>query len=286
MIRVGATLSPWNKGEIARLSLDFIEVKNIEPEFLEYNADILSRFPIKSMHVQYLPSFGQRPDTLNLASRKTLEIFNDENSPLYKAYQFLKPSVISLHLGFSSEEVGTEGVDNHNFAIKEILSGEKTFERISTSLSTISSKLRKTGYKGEILIENLDYHPTGAYEHICEPSFIVEIVKHTGCLVLLDVAHTIISCHYFGIHATDFVRAIGINSIYEIHVNSPLYEDGGWYDINKPFYRLSEAKELIRFIAVEKASGEDKLLLNVECDEEIYQQLKDLEELRHSLKVD
>jgi len=286
MISIGATLSHKNKGEIAGLNLDFIEVKNLELEFFESTADILNRFPSKSMHVQYLPSFGQRLTTLNLVSRETLEIIKDESSVLYQSYLFLKPRIISFHLCFSSEEVGTEGIDNHNFAMGRVLSRDETFERISLSLSTISDQFRKIGYEGKILIENLDYHPTGAYEHICEPGFISETAKHTGCLVLLDVAHTIISSHYFGIHAVDFVKAIGTDSIYEVHVNSPLYEGGEWYDINKPFYRLPEAEELVRFIVGQKASGEDKLLLNVECDEEIYEQLRDLEELRHSLIAD
>lgn len=286
MISIGVTLSTKTKSEIANLDLDFIEVKNLELEFLKLNIGIINKFPHKSMHVQYLLSPERKSTTLNLASKETLEIINDEDSALYQAYRFLKPSIISFHLCFSSEEVGTEGIDNHNFAIARVLSREETFDRISGSLLTTSDKFKKIGYKGKILVENLDYHPTGAYEHICEPSFISEMAKHTGCLVLLDVAHAIISCHYFGIHAVDFVKAIGTDSIYEVHVNSPLYEGGEWYDINNPFYRLSEAKELIRFIAGEKASGEDKLLLNVECDEEIYEQLKDLEELRHSLRVD
>lgn len=271
MISIGATLSPKNKGEIAKLNLDFIEVKNLEPEFFESNADILSRFSNKSMHVQYLP--GQKPaTTLNLASRKTLEIINDESSALYQAYRFLKARVISLHLGFSSEEVGTEGVDNHNFAMGKLLSEEETFERISASLSTISDEFRKLGYKGKILIENLDYHPTGAYEHICEPMFISRIAEHTGCLILLDVAHTIISAHYLGVKPIDFARAIGVDNISEVHVNSPLYRNGTWYDINEPFYSSTEAHNLLKFIVETKSQKAEPLPLCVEGDKEVIRQ--------------
>jgi len=182
MVRVGATLSPTNKDEVANLDLDFIEVKNLGLDFLEANAYIICRFPMRSMHVQYLLSPDQKPTTLNLVSADTLELLKDERSPLYQAYKFLRPRVISFHLGFSSEEVGTEGIDNHNYAIGRILSRDETFERISLSLITISDKFKKMGYKGKLLIENLDYHPTGAYEHICEPSFISKIAAHTGCL--------------------------------------------------------------------------------------------------------
>jgi len=276
MVRVGATLSPRNRDEIAKLNLDFIEVKNLEPEFFESNDDVLSRFLNKSIHVQYLPSFGQRPTTLNLASGETLEVINDEQSSLYQAYRFLKPSVISFHLGFSSEQVGTEGIDNHNYAMGRVLSRDETFERISLSLTTISGKFKKMGYKGKILIENLDYHPTGAYEHICEPTFISKVAEHTGCLILLDVAHTIISSHYLGIKAIDFVEEIGVDSIYEVHVNSPLYRDGEWHDINQPFYQLKEAEKVVECIIDRKTKIGEGLLLNLECNEEVEQQIRRL----------
>jgi len=273
MVRVGATLSPTNKDEVANLDLDFIEVKNLGLDFLEANAYIICRFPMRSMHVQYLLSPDQKPTTLNLVSADTLELLKDERSPLYQAYKFLRPRVISFHLGFSSEEVGTEGTDNHNYAIGRILSRDETFERISLSLITISDKFKKVGYKGKILIENLDYHPTGAYEYICEPDFISEMAKHTGCPILLDVAHTIISSHYLGVKPIDFVRAVGVDDIFELHVNSPLYRDGEWYDIDNPFYTLKEADELLRFIVRAKRRRSEPLFLNIESDMEVGSQL-------------
>jgi len=276
MISIGATVSPKTKVEIANLDLDFIEVKNLELEFLKSNIGILNKFPRKSMHVQYLLSPEQKSTTLNLASKETLRFIEEKDSALYQAYRFLKPSMISFHLCFSSEEVETEGIDNHNFAIGRVLSREETFERISVCLLIISDKFKNIGYKGKILIENLDYHPTGAYEHICEPNFISKIAEYTGCLILLDVAHTIISSHYLGIRAIDFVKGIGTDFIYEVHVNSPLYKGGDWYDINRPFYQLAEAENLTRFIMEEKARSKKELLLNIECDEEIEPQVRRL----------
>ncbi len=273
MISIGATLSPKIKEEITKLELDFVEVKNLDLDFLRANIDILGRFPNRSMHVQYLLSPEQKPTTLNLTSKETLEIIKDEKSALYQAYRFIKPSIISFHLGFSSGDVGTEGIDNHNFAIGKVLSREETFKRISTSLVAISDRFKRIGYRGEILIENLDYHPTGAYEYVCEPRFISEMVKHTGCSVLLDVAHAIISSHCLGMKPIDFVSAIGLDNIFEVHVNSPLYEDGELYDINKPFYQLTEASNLTEFMVSTKGRSGQELLLNLECEEEVQKQI-------------
>jgi len=282
MISIGATLSPQNRGEIAKLSLDFIEVKNIEPEFLESCSDVLSRFVTRTMHVQYLPSFDQKPTTLNLASSKTIQIIDDDKSTLFEAYRLLEPRLISFHLGFSSEEVGTEGIDNHNYARGRVLSKDETFEKISMALLTISDQFRKIGYKGEILIENLDYHPTGAYEHICEAEFISDIIKYTGCFALFDVAHAMISSYHLGIDVIDYVSKIDIDSIYEVHVNSPFYKDGEWYDINRPFHQLAEAEEITHIILNEKRKRGQELLLNIESDEEIGKQLS---YLRRSIYV-
>lgn len=131
------------------------------------------------------------------------------------------------------------GIDNHNYAIGEVLSEKEVFKSIAESLKITSKMLRGREYKGKILIENLDYHPTGAYEYICEPNFISKVAKNTNCGVLLDLAHTIISAHSFGMDMVDFVEKIGIDQIYEVHVNSPLYKKGNWYDIDEPFLLLS-----------------------------------------------
>lgn len=178
-MKLGVTYNPYNKENeqvISTLSseIDFVELKTLEIGLLNAKKDILDRFPMKSMHVQYL-TVEEKPTTLNLVSEKTKEIISDESSDLYKVFDFLNPFVVSFHLGFSSEQVGTEGIDNHNYAIGDVLSKTEVFNSITDSLRIISKILRKRGYKGKILIENLDYHPTGAYEYICKPEFISAI---------------------------------------------------------------------------------------------------------------
>ncbi|MCK4543854.1 MAG: DUF692 family protein [Spirochaetales bacterium] len=279
-MNIGVTYNPYNKENeriISELSdeIDFIEIKNLELSLLRSKKDILDKFSMKSMHVQYL-SKQENPTTLNLVSDEKKEIISDKNSDLYKAFDFLDPFVISFHTGFSSKEVGTKGIDNHNYAIGEILSEKEVFKSITNSLRIITRMLRERGYKGKILIENLDYHPTGAYEYICKPYFISKVAENTNCGVLVDLAHTIISAHSFGMDVIDFVEKIGIDRIYEIHVNSPLYKDGEWYDINEPFYFSEEAKRVLEHII----KREKAKVLNIECDKEIIEQLEACIEVR------
>ena len=281
-MKIGITYNPYNKKTEQVIlgnfnKLDFIEIKNLELSLLHSKRQILDKFLLRSMHVQYL-SVEEKPTTLNLVSDETKEIIRDENSDLYKAFDFLNPFVVSFHLGFSSKLVGTEGIDNHNYAISEVLTENDVFKSITDSLRVIAEMLRESGYKGDILIENLDYHPTGAYEYICRPEFITKVAEETGYGVLLDLAHTVISAHSFGMDVIEFVERIGIEKIYEVHVNSPLYKHGKWYDINEPFY-YSEAAEVM-FGYVLKESLNKEIVLNIECDKDIVEQVRMLEKIK------
>jgi uncharacterized protein (UPF0276 family) len=275
-MKIGITYNPYKK-EVEQAitensdNLDFIELKHLESNLLHSKLKIIDKIPRKSMHVQYL-SKQEKPTTLNLVSDETKEIISDKNSDIYKAFDILDPFIISFHTGFSSKEVGTEGIDNHNYAVSEILPEKEVFRSIIESMKLISKMLRKKGYKGKILIENLDYHPTGAYEYLCEPSFISRIAKNTNCGVLLDLAHTIISAHRFDMDVFDFVEKIGVDLIYEIHVNSPLYKNGEWYDINEPFYFSDEAKGILGYV-LDKSPNKE-LVITIECDKDVIKQIE------------
>jgi len=270
--KIGVTYNPHNK-EIKRAiiasssKLDFIEVKNLEPTIVKHR--ILRKFPI-SMHVQYIHELDKNI-TLNLVSDEVKEILKDKNSSIYKLYDALNPFAVSFHLGFSSKKIGVEGIDNHNFAIDEVLSEEEVFKSIQESLDIIKDVLSERNYQGMILVENLDYHPTGAYEHVCKPEFISKIARNTGCGVLLDIAHAIISAYEFKMDVTDFVKRIGIDLIREVHVNSPLRKNGNWYDINEPFYSSEDAKKILKLILKESSSKD--LYLNIECDKDVVRQI-------------
>lgn len=283
-MKIGVTYNPYKENEQLILNLsdkiDFVEVKNLETSLLRSKANILNRFPMKSMHAQNL--LQEMPATLNLVSDETKEIISDENSDIYKAFDLLKPFLISFHLGFSSKLVGSEGIDNHNFAIGEVLSRKDVFKRICESLDTVKDVLSDKGYEGMILIENLDYHPTGAYEYVCEPEFISKIARKTKCRVLLDIAHTIISAHEFKMDTIDFVKKAGIDLIYEVHVNSPLWKDGKWYDINEPFYYSTEGKETVKYI-LERSLNKRLVLVNIESENDIAGQIELIREMGNNV---
>ncbi|MEX1159014.1 MAG: DUF692 family multinuclear iron-containing protein, partial [Thermomicrobiales bacterium] len=91
----------------------------------------------------------------------------------------------SLHLGFASERVRFDG---HMLPESAPLGRDALLTRIVESVS------RAKEYLGlPLLLENLDYCPEGAYEHVCEPTFISQVVEETDCGMLLDIGHLLVT---------------------------------------------------------------------------------------------
>jgi len=86
-----------------------------------------------------------------------------------------------------------------------------------------------------LLLENFNYHPTNAYEYICEPGLFSYLIDQIGCDVLLDLAHARISAHNMGwSDARLYLEALPLNKIREIHVTRPGWEGDQRVDLHQP----------------------------------------------------
>jgi uncharacterized protein (UPF0276 family) len=78
-----------------------------------------------------------------------------------------------------------------------------------------------------LLLENYNYHPTNAYDYVCEPDTFNALVDEIGCEMLLDLAHAQISAfnmQWPSVH--DYLAALPLEKVREIHINHP-YNDNG-----------------------------------------------------------
>lgn len=78
-----------------------------------------------------------------------------------------------------------------------------------------------------LLLENYNYHPTNAYEYICDPATFSQLIEEIDCGMLLDLAHAQISAFNMGwpdVHT--YLGALPLARVREIHINHP-FNDGG-----------------------------------------------------------
>jgi uncharacterized protein (UPF0276 family) len=86
-----------------------------------------------------------------------------------------------------------------------------------------------------LLLENFNYHPTNAYEYICEPELFSYLIDRIGCGMLLDLAHARISSHNMGWSDPRlYLDALPLQKIREVHVTRPGWEGDQMVDLHQP----------------------------------------------------
>ena len=89
-----------------------------------------------------------------------------------------------------------------------------------------------------VILENAIWDPTYAIPRpVLEADVIRHVVYESGCGFLLDTAHAVASARYLGIDDYDYVAALPLDRLRELHVTGLRYEDGRWND----HYELTDA---------------------------------------------
>ena len=119
----------------------------------------------------------------------------------------------SMHLGFSAESVRFDG---HMLPESEPLDRDELLARIVgvTNEARFECPL-------QVLLENLDYCPEGAYEHVCDPDFIAEVIEMTGAGLLFDLAHWQVSASWLGYDPVEELATLPLDRVVEVHLSSP-----------------------------------------------------------------
>jgi uncharacterized protein len=88
------------------------------------------------------------------------------------------------------------------------------------ALSIVAANILRTqdALKRPILIENLATYVGFARSTMTEPEFLTEIVKRTGCGLLLDVNNVFVSAQNVGFDAQTYINALPAEAIGEIHL--------------------------------------------------------------------
>jgi uncharacterized protein (UPF0276 family) len=177
---------------------------------------------------------------------------------------------LSVHLGFSAAEVEfDEGMQ----AKTPTLPRDELFANICRNVRTLAAAIPVP-----LILENLDYLPSGAYEHICEPEFIAAVLAETGAGLLLDLAHARVSAARLGMPIDEYLTQLPLDRVRQIHVSGPRPRDGILADAHEPL--LDEDYALLRDVL--RRTAPQALTLEYFRDEAALQeQISRLRELLH-----
>lgn len=131
----------------------------------------------------------------------------------------------SLHLGFSAADVVCR---ESMLPRSEPLPRDVLFQTICRNLRDLAAALPVP-----TIIENLDYNPGGAYEYVCEPDFISDVLADTGVGLLLDLAHAQVSASRLGLTIDAYLARLPLERVRQIHLNGPRLLDGQLYDAHE-----------------------------------------------------
>jgi uncharacterized protein (UPF0276 family) len=119
----------------------------------------------------------------------------------------LAPAMVSEHLAWS---VG-DGIYLND--LLPVPYDEEALDIVCDNIERTQDVLKRN-----ILIENLSAYVGFARSTMAEPQFLAEIVKRTGCGLLLDINNVYVSAHNLGFDAEAYIAAMPGASIGEIHL--------------------------------------------------------------------
>ena len=136
------------------------------------------------------------PDELDFDFLKDLKEFFD----------IYDPEVYSEHLSYSK-------CDNaHLYDLLPIPFREDAIDHVSERIKTVQDYLERP-----IAIENVSYYTPVAAE-IDEATFISEIVKRSGCNLLLDVNNVYVNAFNHNYDAKEFIESLPLDKVKYIHM--------------------------------------------------------------------
>lgn len=132
-------------------------------------------------------------------------------------YARLQPELVSDHLAWST--VGNTFLND----LLPLPYTEEALEIVRRNVERVQESLKRP-----ILVENPSRYLDFAQSTIPEAEFLAELVRRTGCGLLLDVNNIHVSAHNIGFDPLGYLSAIPASAVGEIHVAGHAVHDTGW----------------------------------------------------------
>jgi uncharacterized protein len=84
----------------------------------------------------------------------------------------------------------------------------------------------------QVILENTPMARTGReyMRPIVDPQTISEIIEQSGCRLLLDLSHALISAVTLGMEASSYIQNLPVNRLAEVHITGTVLENGQLVD--------------------------------------------------------
>lgn len=209
---VGVALKPQHVNAIleSQPKLDFFEIHAENycvagGAFHQHLTAICQQYAL-SVHGVGLSLAGESPlNTAHLAALKTL----------IERYQ---PALFSEHLAWSAHG------DHFYNDLLPVAYHQNNLQRISARIDAVQNYLGRC-----ILIENPSSYLEFNTSTWGEAEFLAELVKRSGCGLLLDVNNVFVSCHNHGWNAHKYLQALPLPAVQEVHLAGFLEDPCGLY---------------------------------------------------------
>jgi len=110
----------------------------------------------------------------------------------------------------------------------------QTREKVVENITKHGRRLREWAAV-PLALENFNYHPTNAYEYICEPELFTSLLEDIGADMLLDLAHARISANNMKWPSVeDYLQAMPLNKVREVHFTRPGWQGDQMVDLHQP----------------------------------------------------
>ena len=104
---------------------------------------------------------------------------------------------------------------------------------LERTLEDVWLAVRRLGAQ-RVIVENAPYRPTGnLLRPAAETEFITQVVEETGCGLLLDISHAIISAHHLGLSAEEYMSRLPVQRLRELHF-AGVHNLDGWLQDHLP----------------------------------------------------
>jgi len=250
-IRAGIGLKPEHFCELVEAKLDI--------GFLEIHAEnyMVAGGPFHHYLTRIRESYPLSIHGVGLSIGGSADLDTDHLEKLARLLDRYQPAVFSEHLAWSSHD-GQYFSDLLPLPYTAI-----TLQRVCEHIDHVQTRLQR-----RMLLENPATYVEFASSTMSEAEFLCEVVRRTGCGLLLDVNNVYVSCINHGYDPATTLRALPLTAVSQIHLagfaedvddlGTRLLIDNHGAPVADPVWKLYEDALLL--------TGPQPTLLERDCD--------------------